>query len=106
MNTYFDGQILTSKPEKSSIELPSQFQIGDDVEVVLDTGILQATVCAVKFSHVVSYDLAFPLGNGIYSVGTMVRGSMRAKGSEVSHLVEITTDSIAKLRRESMHLVD
>lgn len=88
MRTYFHEQVLCQKPERTAVELPSQFQIGDPVEIVLGDSsndvIKGVFVYAVRFAGngTVAYDLAVPTGTpGLYAVANRVRGSMRPAGS-------------------------
>lgn len=112
LDTYFNGQILSAKPKKTPTELPSSYQVGDDVDLFFGpTSFIQATVFSVKFGGdgAVSYDLAVQISNsGFYAVCNNIRGSMRKSGSTDTpdHLVEFNKEFISDMKRRSFHVVE
>lgn len=106
MTTYFGEQVICTRPEPAAVELPSQFQIGDAVEIVLGEEanhavIFGAYVYAVRFAGngTVKYDVAIPIpGTEFFAVANGVRGSLRPKGAQATaeelQLVPITAEGL------------
>lgn len=86
--TWFNQQMTSTRPPAAHMELPSNFQIGDEVEIVADNlDLVSGVVYAVRFAAngTVSYDLAVPIaGTSHFAIMEQVRGSMRAKGASDS----------------------
>lgn len=81
--SWFDGRVLSEEEvmQKSVTQLPSRFQIGDQVLVWLErengaTTSVAGFVVGVCFSgnHHVCYSIAFPIGNGLYGVADHLDG--------------------------------
>ncbi|MDP1722765.1 MAG: hypothetical protein Q8L37_06170 [Candidatus Gottesmanbacteria bacterium] len=111
--TWFNQQIATTAPKKMDIDLPSQFQIGDEIEIVVNgLGIVSGTVFAIKFSGngTVNYDLAIPIAStSHYTIINDIRGSMRKKGEDQSaedlNLIGIE-EILPNIKRSMFHLVE
>lgn len=86
LTTWFNQRIANKSPTKMSIDLPSQFQIGEEIELVClgDLSPIEGVVFAVKFAGngTVNYDIAVPIkGTEHFTIITDIRGQMRKKGS-------------------------
>lgn len=76
-------QIIDQKPEFNGIELPSKFQIGDEVEILLEDFVIPGIVYAVQFcgNCTIVYDIAVEIGNsGFYTIIDKFRNTLRRKG--------------------------
>jgi hypothetical protein len=117
MRTLYNRMMCNAKPEKGPVQLPSQFQVGDEVEIVLSeefdetATVVVCYVFAVKFSAdgSVSYDLAVPVP-GVESYFTIIsgiRGGLRAYGSkeDPDTLIEVTPQLKSNVRRSMIEPV-
>jgi len=112
--TWFNQRIATIAPVKMEVDLPSSFQIGADIEILLseDAPPISGVVYAVKFSGngAVSYDIAVPIKDTEhYTIITDIRGSMRPKGSYIPEqelqLIDLE-DIKPRLKRSLFHVVE
>jgi hypothetical protein len=112
--TWFNQRIATTAPVKMYVDLPSSFQIGDAIEILLteDVAPIEGVVYAIKFSGngAVSYDIAIPIKDAEhYTIITNIRGSMRPKGSDKTEqeLQLIDLEEISPLiKRSLLHIVE
>lgn len=109
LKTWFNQQIANQPPKPAHCELPSNFQIGDEIEILLDDADVPGFIYAVKFSSngTLSYDIMVPIKDThLYAIVNGARGAIRAKGSsqtaeeleliDAKELEKILTDALSK----------
>ena len=93
MTTYYNQAFYRGPIKTSSTKLPSHFQIGDRVIMMLSENVTEVVgyVFAVNFtSSVVSYSVAVPTETPhTYAIVSGIRGGMRPFGSDQSFGTEL-----------------
>lgn len=107
MDTFFNQRLIDFKPVHLNCNLPSQFQIGDDVEILIEDSslpIIDCTIYSVIYdgNGTISYNVAIKISNKCYCVVGPIRGNMRKKGSNETNLSLIPLEKIEPLIKRSL----